>query len=111
MAKAFREIITFKPNDADEKILIPASDLFGCKELYYTMDEYKLHLENIENLLEHNKDYGFEYIEDEELASVTICGKEDVGVLITKDDLMSTAFAFREQNITAAFWTYLKTVK
>ena len=106
----FTEIMTSIPDKESDKILIPMADMFRTNELYYTKKEYTLHMERILSLSKTNKNYSFLHI-DRFNSPVMIWGKEDVGALLARTDEPSTTFAISEQNMTAAFWAYLRRQK
>lgn len=104
MSMPFTEIVTSVPEG--DKISIPMADMFRASELYYTKKEYALHIERILSLCKTYKSYSFSRVGRGGLP-VMIWGKEDVGTLLARSDEPSTVFVFSEQNMIAAFWTYL----
>lgn len=92
----------------EAKVKISLCDLFEIGDLYYTVDEFRLHLENMVELLK-TYDYYNIYIEsDIEDDGTILYSKEDVGAIIIKTTIPSAVFAINESNMTAAFWDYLK---
>ncbi len=105
LSRPFTEIITTAPKDSDT-IPLPMADMFRSETLFYTKEEYALHLEHILSLMKEHKNYTAlmsGHIE----SIIMIWGKEDVGILMARTESPSTVFAFSEQNMTAAFWAYL----
>lgn len=99
------EIITAAPSDSD-RVPLPMQDMFRSESLYYTKKEYALHIERILSLMKEQKNYTA-VLSEHTATPVMIWGKEDVGTLIARTETPATVFAFSEQNMTAAFWTYL----
>lgn len=85
-------------------------DLFDEPTLCYTLEEYKLHLENVLKLLKRNENYNV-VISDKVPENVLIYAKEDIGVIVAKIGPPSNVFGISEQSMTAAFWEYLQRMK
>lgn len=76
--------------------------------LYYSTEEYILHLENILYLMKNYHNYNV--LIQKNNSSVNgymLYVKEDIGVIIEKTSFPPVIFAINESNMTAAFWDYL----
>lgn len=105
----FVEIIVF-PEITDiisEKIPICFSDMINEELLFYTAKEYKSHLQNIIRLLEKYDNYNVYLGEKKQTDNITLYVKEEIGVIVAKNELPSVMFAINESNMTAAFWDYM----
>lgn len=104
----FTEIISLPELETilQGQVMVDFSDIPGGTPVYYTSDEYRIHLKNIIKLLQDCKNYHVYLAEDKVPASSMIYVKEGVGVLVGKTTLPSVIFALNESNITAAFWDY-----
>lgn len=105
----FTEIFPLPDLDSifNGKAVINFSDMPVRMPLFYTPEEYKLHLENIIRLLKTCKNYHVYFANDDHLGESVVCVKEDVGVLVAKASSPSVIFAINESNLTAAFWDYM----
>lgn len=89
---------------------VPFSNLFGLGEIFYTREEYRLHLQYVIRLMEQTDQYqvclpdGDAY----ENKPFLIYAKEDVGAIVIRTGEPFAAFALNEANMTAAFWDYLR---
>jgi len=108
----FTEIIRLP----DIKILINAkvkvafSDILSGGAAYYTLQEYRLHLENIVRLLHTYKNFHVyltkEVMEDRNM----VYAREDIGTIVAKTSAPPVALAINESNMTAAFWDFFKNI-
>lgn len=89
------------------KLKIIASDFLLRKDIYYTMETFKRHLEHMISLLKLHDNYHVYIDEVEWSEDVVIYAREDIGVLVAKNSLPSVLFAINESKMTAAFWDYL----
>lgn len=104
----FIEIIRIPNIDKirDGKVKVRFSLMFHEEDIYYTLDEFKQHLENIIVLLENQDNYHV-YLDKEAEQDYTFYAKEDVGIIISKPSTPSVIIEINESNITAAFLDYL----
>lgn len=104
----FIEIIRIPNIDKirDGKVKVRFSLMFHEEDIYYTLDEFKQHLENIIVLLENQDNYHV-YLDKEAKQDYTFYAKEDVGIIISKPSTPSVIIEINESNITAAFLDYL----
>jgi len=105
----FTEIITIPSIEpiVEGKIKVPFSDMLNKEELYYTLEEFIQHLENILMLMEFNKNYYVCINSDNKFEGYLLYVKEDTGVIVAKTSAPSVIFAINESNMTAGFWDYL----
>ena len=84
------------------------SNIIVQENLYYTFDEYILHLENIVFILKNYENYNVHLLNSNIKANgYMLYVKEDIGAVIEKSTSPSVVFAINESNMTAAFWDYL----
>lgn len=91
----------------DGNITICFSDMANENQLFYTPKEYALHIKNIIRLLEKYDNYNVYLEEKKQTDNITLYVKEEVGVIIAKNQLPSVMFAINESNMTDAFWDYM----
>ncbi len=105
----FAEIITIPSMEmiVEGKVKVKFSDMVQEEALYYTLDEFIKHLENILMLLRYNKNYNVCINSDNKFEGYLLYVKEDIGAIVAKTSSPSVIFAFNEGNITAGFWDYL----
>ncbi|MCF8011251.1 MAG: transcriptional regulator [Clostridiales bacterium] len=77
-------------------------------KVFYTVGEYRRHLENIIRLLKSYDKYSLHLVTNIELEGCMLYCKEDVGVFIEKQSLPPVTFALNERNMSSAFWDYLR---
>ena len=93
-----------------EKIKIAFSDMFSETQLFYNIEEFISHLENIIRLLKEYKNFNVTLKTDYSISGFMLYVKEDVGVLVAKSSTPTVMFAINESNLTAAFWDYLEPI-
>lgn len=76
--------------------------------LFYSPEEYRLHLENIIQLLLKYDNYQVNIRKDIKDDGYRLYVKEDLGAIVVKTTNPQIAFAINESNMAAAFWDYLK---
>lgn len=105
----YTEIITLPPlkNIWAGNIPIELSDILHSSPIYYHSEEYLAHLKNIIELLNTYPNYNVVIAPENQNAGSLIYVKEDVGVLIGKNNPPAILFAINETNMTAAFWDYI----
>ena len=91
----------------DEKVHIAFSDMLGVDDLYYTVEEYKLHLQNIILLLQNYENYHVFIDDDIDEHKYMLYVKEDIGAMVAKTAAPTAIMAINESNMTAAFWDFL----
>ena len=98
-ANRFTEIICLPGLDEVLTGKIPTPLTFYTGELFYSSQEYLLHLQNIIRLLETYQNY-----------NVFIHVKEETGAIIGKYEMSQILFGLNESNMTSAFWSYMKNI-
>ncbi|NMA93484.1 MAG: transcriptional regulator [Clostridiales bacterium] len=89
------------------EVTIAASDMLCGQEMYYTLEEYISHLENIQRLLDAYPNFNI-YLTKKALESrCMIYVKENLGAIITKTSEPPVVLAFDESNLSAVLWDYL----
>jgi hypothetical protein len=89
---------------------IPIPLMFYTGELFYSPQEYLLHLQNIIKLLETYQNYHV-FIQDKKaMEHLVIYAKEETGVIIAKYEFPQVFFGLNESNMTSAFWSYMKNI-
>lgn len=81
-------------------------NLPGRTPLFYTPEEYCLHLKNIVYLLENESHYTVSIDDGSHHGGYMLYVKENLGTLVAKTP-PSVVFAVNESKMTAAFWDYL----
>ncbi len=107
---AFTEIIKIQDPQKIKKgeVRINLSDMPDGKAVYYTLEDYICHLENILAIVRKNNNYRV-YLTDKSIAhSYTVYVRENLGAIIVKTSSPAIAIAFNESNLAAGFWDYLK---
>ncbi len=82
-------------------------DILSEKQLFYTPEEYCLHLQNIIDLLKTRENFHIYITGNNCHEGSMLCVREDVGVLVGKASLPAVIFAINESSMTAAFWDYM----
>jgi len=109
---SFIEII--KIFDGDEiksgKVKIASSDILSGGVVYYTLDEYISHLENIQHLMNTYQNFNVYLTEEPIESQYMVYAREDLGAIVAKASAPSIALAINESNLTAGFWDYLRSL-
>lgn len=90
-----------------DAIPMPMNDFYRTENLYYTVSQYKEHLENAVKLMKKNPHYHAAAAAELQ-QNVMIYVKEDTGVIMAKPYSPTVVFTMREPNITAAFWSFMQ---
>ena len=108
----FTEIITLPGIEVlkSGKVKVSMSDMMNGQVKYYTPSEFAEHLEHILQLLETNENYYVHLVERQFEDRFTVYAREDLGVIVAKTSQPPVVLAINENNMTAAFWDYLKTL-
>ncbi len=91
-----------------ENVMINFSNILGLEPVYYKKNELLEHLENIKKINEKYENYNLILEKKDEKKEYCIYCKEDVGVIVSKNEEPFMIFAINEANMTAAFWDFLK---
>ena len=92
------------------KVYFPMCDLLDKPGLFYTVDEFKAHIENVILSLKTYENYHV-VLSDAIPANQLVYVKEGVGVILVKSDFPNIAFTMSEQRMISAFWDYLEEIK
>lgn len=106
----FSEIIRI-PSISEIKegsVKITFSDFFSSEQLYYTTEEFRLHLENIVSMLKNSQRYNVHLVKDTKEDGYMLYAKEDIGVIVARTSVPTAMIVIDESNMSAAFWDYLK---
>lgn len=104
----FSEIVSIPSLDKirEGRLRVALSDTLSMQDVFYTIDELVLHLENIVMLLRTCPNYHV-YIDINENKGFMLYVKEYVGAIVAKTSAPAVTFAINESNMTPAFWDYL----
>lgn len=108
-ANNFTEIISLPETEEiiSGKTRIHFFDILNTDELFYTPQEYVLHLQNIIRLLETYPNYHV-FMDTKKISEhLIIYTKGETGVIIAKCESPSVLFGIKENNMTSAFWSYM----
>ena len=92
------------------KIILSHSHLMIGKPICYDKDQYLRHLKNIIETLEKYKNYNI-YILQDRWPNIHLAVKNEVGVIISKNDSLPALFAFNHINMTEGMYFYLEMEK
>ncbi len=90
--------------------LLKINDFFNKKLLSYSLSDYSEHVKNIINLIDTYKNYNFIICIKNPLQNIFLSVKEDVGVIVAKNDTSPIVFAFNQQNMIDSFNSYLEDI-
>ncbi|UWG98631.1 transcriptional regulator [Dehalobacter sp. DCM] len=90
------------------KVKVASSDMLSGGSAYYTPQEYVLHLERLVDLLKTYSNFHIYLTSEITEDRYTVYSKEDVGTIVAKTSTPSIILAMNENNMTAAFWDFLK---
>lgn len=105
----FYEIIQLPPLEEIKagKVEVGFAGLQETPRLFYQPEEYRLHLENILQLLQRYDNFQFTINKESRHYEYRLYVKEELGAIIIKTTPPYIIFAINESNLTAAFWDYL----
>lgn len=89
------------------KVIISHSNMMFGRPIYYKREQYIGHLKNIIMLLNKYKNYNV-YILQDRWPSIHLAVKNEVGVIISKNDNSPALFAFNHINMTEGMYYYLE---
>ncbi|MPN31647.1 hypothetical protein SDC9_179121 [bioreactor metagenome] len=75
--------------------------------VYYTAEEYILHLEHILTLLKTYQNFHVCFTAEETEIQYMVYSREDLGTIVAKTSSPPFVLAINETNMTAAFWDFL----
>ncbi|MEA4895541.1 MAG: transcriptional regulator [Oscillospiraceae bacterium] len=107
---SFTEIITLPDIEAaaSGSVKISFCDMLADSDVFYTAEEYARHLENLLLLLRKHENFHVKLAGGSIEESYMLYVKDDVGAIVTKTAKPHVILAIGENNMTAAFWDYLK---
>jgi len=92
------------------KVEVGFAGLQETPKIFYRPDEFRLHLENIIQLLLRYDNYQFSINKENRDSEYRLYVKEDLGAIVIKTIPPHAVFAINENNLTAAFWDYLSII-
>jgi len=90
------------------QVKIAFSVMLSNGEVYYTPEEYILHLEHIVHLLKTYNNFNVFLTESATDDRYMVYAREELGVIVGKTSPPPVVLAMNETNMTAAFWDFLK---
>lgn len=109
-SNSFTELISL-PDIADVQaghIRISLADMIADGDVFYSPEEYALHLQNIVRLLETYDNYHVYLERKNQTDNIMLYTKEEIGTIIAKCEPPAVMFAINESNMTAAFWDFMQ---
>ncbi len=105
----FTEIIQLPPPKAvfGGKVKVAFSDMLSSGAMYYTPEEYVLHLKNLISLLDDFPNFHVYLADEIRDEGYTVYAREDLGTIVAKTSTPAVVLAMNENNMTAAFWDFL----
>ncbi len=98
--------------NADEmkrgQIKVAFSEMLCGDGIYYTPEEYILHLEHLIELLGKYDHFHIHLIQEEAATNDMVYVKEEIGAIVAKTSAPPVVLAINESNLTAAFWDFLR---
>lgn len=106
---SYTEIIQLIDNEhiKSEKIKVASSEMLLGDTVYYTLEEYILHLEHLVHLLEKYDNFHIHLIKKEAEVTYMVYAREELGVIVAKTSAPPVVLAINETNLAAAFWDFL----
>ncbi|MFA5577239.1 MAG: hypothetical protein WCZ27_02170 [Tissierellaceae bacterium] len=90
-----------------DRIRLGLAHLMAREEIYYSREDFILHLENIIGLLEGYENYHIIISKDQAEGDFSILIKEGLGVIVSRQSPPPVSIKIDESNIVAAVWDYL----
>ncbi|MPM10204.1 hypothetical protein SDC9_56531 [bioreactor metagenome] len=105
----FTEIIQLTPPQAvaGGKVKIAFSNMLSSGAMYYTGEEYVLHLKNLISLLDSFPNFHIYIADGIRDEGYTVYAREDLGTIVAKTSTPAVVLAMNENNMAAAFWDFL----
>jgi hypothetical protein len=106
---SFAEIIALpEPEDVVAgRVKVALSAMQGGGTIYYTPEEYRLHLQNIIELLGTYENYQVHLTKRSADDQPLVYVKEDLGVIVARTSQPPVVLALSEGNMTTSFWDFL----
>ena len=106
----FDEIVSLPDVELLKKggVKVSMSDMLGGGAVYYTPEEFAIHLERVIALLETYENYRAHLIDRPVEDRYMVYAREELGVIVAKTSQPPVVLAMSEGNMVAAFWDFLK---
>ena len=92
------------------KIKVAFSEMLLGDTVYYTLEEYILHLEYILLLLEKYENFHVYFTNGETEAQYIVYAREELGAIVAKTSTPPVVLAINEANLATAFWDFLRSM-
>lgn len=92
------------------KTPIPSSKILPGGPQYYTPDEYRLHLQNIADIMEQDPNYKVILTQNPRWKDVVLYAKGDYNVLIVKDNDPCAIFEITEGALAVSFSDFIRQI-
>jgi len=92
------------------KVEVGFTGIQESSKLFYQLEEFRAHLENIIQLLQKFDNYQVHINKNIKDYEYRLYVKEDLGAIVIKTNSPHAVFAINESNLTAAFWDYLRII-
>ena len=112
LSSRFDEVISLPSVDAVKSggVKVSMSDTLGGEAVYYTPEEFTIHLEYLIKLLETYENYHVHLVDRPTEDGYMVYVREELGIIVAKTSQLPIVFAMSEGNMTAAFWDFLKSM-
>jgi len=97
-------------NFANLESLVKPIDFFYEVNLYYAQSDFAEHVQNVIRFMEKYSNYNLIICSQSFPDNTYLSVKEEVGVIVAKNDISPIVFAFNQQNLTRAFHSYLEDI-
>lgn len=95
---------------ASGKVKMALSDMMGGGAVYYTPDEYLLHLQNVIRLLDTCENYHVHLAKEPIENRYSVYVREELGAIVAKTSQPPVVLFMNEGNMAASYWDYLKSI-
>lgn len=92
------------------KIKVAFSEMLLGDMVYYTLEEYVLHLEHLVDLLEKQENFHVHLIKEETEIQYMVYAREELGAIVAKTSVPPVILAINETNLATAFWDFLHNI-
>lgn len=112
LSSRFDEVISLPSVDTVKSggVKVSMSDTLGGVSVYYTPEEFAVHLEYLIELLETYENYHIHLVDRPTEDGYMVYVREELGIIVAKTFQPPIVFAMSEGNMTAAFWDFLKSM-
>jgi hypothetical protein len=95
---------------ASGKVKMALSDMLDGGAVYYTPDEYLMHLQNVIKLLDTYENYHVHLAKEPVENRYSVYVREDVGAIVAKTSQPPVVLFMDEGNMAASYWDFLKSI-